>query len=195
MSRYLGPKVKILRAVGMDLPGLSAKSMEKRPYPPGQHGHGRRKLSEYAIRVLETKKLRMNYGLSEGQLRRIVVEAHKKRTATAAVVEFLERRLDNVVFRAGFARTIPAARQLVGHGHVLVNGRRCDISSARLSTNDVVTLKKVPEAQPEPRFPAPEWLEVDLARGTAQLKGLPDESSLLLSIDMKLIIEHYATKL
>lgn len=192
MSRYTGPRVKILRAVGVDLPGLTAKSREKRPYPPGQHGHGRRKLSEFAIRVLETKKIRMNYGVTEGQLRRLVLEAHKRPTATLALLEYLERRLDNAVFRAGFARTIPAARQVVNHGHLLVNGRRCDISSYRVSVGDELRLRVLKGELPPPRFEPPAWLSVDLATATAKITGLPDSDCSLFPVDMKLIIEHYA---
>jgi len=125
MSRYVGPKVRVLRALGTDLPGLTRKKSERRPTRPGQHGAARKKFSEYALRLIEKQKLRMNYGLSERQLLRLFVEAAGTKGNTAErLVELLERRLDNVVFRAGFARTIPAARQLIMHGHVLVEGRR-----------------------------------------------------------------------
>jgi small subunit ribosomal protein S4 len=194
MSRYTGPKTKIVRAVGCDLPGLTAHSYERRPYPPGQHGHERKKTSEYAVRVLETKKLRMNYGVTEGQLRRVIELAHKRAVATDAVMELLERRLDNVVFRAGFARTIPAARQLVRHGHVLVNGKRCDIPSYRVNAGDRIEYKvtKVPPGQP--RFPSPTWLSVDRDALAASVNALPDESSHLLKLNMKLVIEHYSRR-
>jgi hypothetical protein len=115
-----GPRLKVLRALGVDLPGLSRKSMQERPQPPGQHGarklNGRK--SEFGLQLMEKQKLRFNYGLSERQLRRAVLDAKKDRGATGdKLVELLERRLDNLVFRAGFAPTIPAARQLV-HGHI-----------------------------------------------------------------------------
>lgn len=195
MSRYVGPRLKIARALGAEMPGLTAKSREKRPYPPGQHGQGRKKLSEYAIRVMETKKLRFNYGLSEAQFRRLVVEARHMPTATVGLLELLERRLDNVVFRAGFARTIPAARQLVTHGHVLVNGRRCDIASYRVSPNDEVKIKAPKGPLADARFDAPTWLTVDKGEQAAKMTSLPDPSSVLLAVDVKLIIEHYASRL
>lgn len=195
MSRYVGPRLKIARALGAEMPGLTAKSREKRPYPPGQHGQGRKKLSEYAIRVMETKKLRFNYGLSESQFRRLVVEARHMPTATVALLELLERRLDNVVFRAGFARTIPAARQLVTHGHVLVNGHRCDIASYRVSPNDEIKIKAPKGPLADARFDAPTWLNVDKGVQSAKMTSLPDPTSVLLAVDVKLIIEHYASRL
>ena len=128
MSRYTGPRVKRMRALGIDLPGLSRKSMWNRPYPPGVHGPKsarRRKMSDFKKQLLEKQKLRFNYGLNEGQFRRLYREAvHSKDPSGDKLVELLERRLDNFVFRAGFAPTIPAARQLVCHGHFLVNGSR-----------------------------------------------------------------------
>lgn len=195
MSRYRGPRVKILRALGADLPGLTVKSSERRPYPPGQHGHQRRKLSEYAVRVMETKKLRMNYGLSEHQLRRLVIEAQKGEMATHSLLQLIERRLDNVVFRAGLARTIPAARQLVCHGHILVNDRKVDIASYRISPGETIKLKKLKGELPEPRFEAPEWLKTDRATGSAEVTALPDGEASLFPLDMKLVIEHYAKRL
>ena len=112
MSRYTGPRVRIMRALGVDLPGLSRKTMQDRPQPPGQHGgqknSGRK--SGFGLQLLEKQKLRYNYGLREAQLRRIVISAKKIKGATGQnIVELLERRLDNLVFRAGFAPTIPAA--------------------------------------------------------------------------------------
>lgn len=195
MSRYVGPRLKIARALGAEMPGLTAKSREKRPYPPGQHGQGRKKLSEYAIRVMETKKLRFNYGLSESQFRRLVVEARHMPTATVALLELLERRLDNVVFRAGFARTIPAARQIVTHGHVLVNGQRCDIASYRVKPNDEIKIKAPKGPLADARFDAPTWLAVDRGVQSAKMTALPDPTSVLLAVDVKLIIEHYASRL
>ena len=140
MARYKGPRVKKLRALGVDLPGLSRKSRERRPYPPGQHGNvGHKKTTEYGRRLMEKQKLRFNYNVSERQLRRLVKEARSSKTATGQkLLELLESRLDNVVFRAGFAPTIPAARQLTGHGHVTVNGKRVDIASYRVKQGDVI---------------------------------------------------------
>lgn len=196
MSRYIGPRTKIIRALGVDLPGLTTDSMERRPYPPGQHGHSRRKLSEYATRVQETKKLRFNYGVSEKYLRKIIVEARASRTVTTdKIVELLERRLDNVVFRAGFAKTIPAARQMVCHGHILIDGRRVDIPSYRVKVSETVTLKDASQAPSEARFPEPEWLKVEREAGKAEIVALPDGTQLMFPLDMQRIVEHYSTRL
>ena len=196
MSRYRGPRTKILRALGVDLPGFTTRSQERRPYRPGQHGQRMRKLSEYAIRVLETKKLRFNYGITEGYLRGIMEEArHSKTDTTLKLIELLERRLDNVVFRAGFAPTIPAARQLVLHGHVLVDGQRVNIPSYRVRVGSSVQLKNKERPLREARFPSPVWLKVDTTVRSAQVSDLPDGKDILFPLDVKLIIEHYSNRL
>ncbi|MEM7770254.1 MAG: 30S ribosomal protein S4, partial [Cyanobacteria bacterium P01_A01_bin.37] len=117
MSRYRGPRLRIVRRLG-ELPGLTRKAA-KRAYPPGQHGQARRKRSEYAIRLEEKQKLRFNYGLTERQLLRYVKKARRAQGSTGQVVlQLLEMRLDNTIFRLGMAPTIPGARQLVNHGHI-----------------------------------------------------------------------------
>ena len=130
-----GPRLKAIRRLGTPLPGLTRKTADKKPYPPGQHGQGgapggrggRRKQSEYGRQLLEKQKLRLNYGVSERQLRNYMAQATRQGGKTGeALLALLERRLDNVVFRLGLAPTIPAARQLVGHGHVRVDGKRVD---------------------------------------------------------------------
>src|SRR5690606_2441783 len=115
MSRYTGPRVKILRRFGQQLPGLSRKSLERRPYPPGQHGQRRRrKSSDYRVRLEEKQKLRYNYGIGERQFRIYIKRATRAKGDTGLrLLQLLEGRLDNVIFRAGYAPTIPAARQLV----------------------------------------------------------------------------------
>ena len=136
MSRYTEPRVKVMRALGVDLPGLSRKSMQARPQPPGQHGTKKNssRKSEFGLQLMEKQKLRYNYGLTEKQLRRIVGEAKRLRGATGdKIVELLERRFDNLVFRAGFAPTIPAARQMIGHGHFELNGRRATIAIKQIA--------------------------------------------------------------
>ena len=140
MSRYTGPRVKKMRKLGVNLPGLSRKTMDRRPYPPGEHGGKRQKRkSDYANQLMEKQKLRLNYGVSERQFRRYMVEARQSKTPTGdKLLELLERRLDNVVFRAGFAPTIPAARQLVNHRHIRLNGHKADIPSIRVKVGDVI---------------------------------------------------------
>ena len=147
MARYTGPRLKVMRALGTELPGLSRKSMENRSYPPGQHGQKNRRRSDYAVRLAEKQKLRFNYGLSEKQIRRLFREAKSSKAPTGdKLLELLERRLDNFVFRAGFAPTAVAARQLVRHRHVLLNGRSVNIPSIRINPGDKITLTVKPQA-------------------------------------------------
>lgn len=201
MSRYTGPRLRVMRALGVQLPGLSAKAYDRRPQPPGEHGAGRRdKLSEYGKRLREKQKLRMNYGLTEKQLRRLFSKALRSKEATGAkLIELVERRLDNVVFRAGFARSIPAARQLVNHGHLTVNGQRVDIASWTVRRGDVVgfrdssrDLAAVAEALAEPTLSTPVWLQVEPQERRAKLTDLPGPLDLPFPLDVQLIVEFYA---
>lgn len=203
MSRYTGPRVRVLRALGSELPGLSRKKHERRPYPPGQHGQKRRKLSEFGLRLLEKQKLRMNYGVSERQLLNLMTEARAGKGNTGArLLELLERRLDNVVFRAGFARTIPAARQLVNHSHVLVDGRPVDIPSYRVRAGQVISIRERSKAltaiaaslaSPLP-FPSP-WLAVDASNLRVSVTSTPGPESIPFPIAIQLVIEFYSQKL
>jgi len=204
MSRYLGPRVKKMRALGVVLPGLSTKNIERRPQPPGQHGpNRRRKPSDYALRLNEKQKIRWNYGLSEKQLKRLMRESLASRVATGQkLIELIERRLDNVVFRAGLAPTIPAARQLVNHGHLKVNGRRVDIASFRVRQGDKIefrkrsqTLKSVTEAlQAQGPF-RPDWLKVDDVKRCVEVTGLPDGNAAPFPLEIQLVVEFYSRSL
>ena len=206
MSRYTGPRVKRMRALGLDLPGLSRKSMWDRPYPPGVHGPKsarRRKMSDFKKQLLEKQKLRFNYGLNEGQFRRLYHEAvHSKEPSGDKLLEFLERRLDNTVFRAGFAPTIPAARQLVCHGHFLVNGKRLDIPSYRVREGDVISLRErsqslsaVETSLGDVRLARPDWIEFDEANKTVTVKTLPKVDSVPFPLEIDLVIEYYSKQL
>lgn len=205
MSRYTGPRLRVMRALGMDLPGLSAKSIERRPYPPGQHGNKprRKRESPYGLRLHEKQRLRLNYGLSERQFRNVVrLAVHSRKDTTEELLALLEARLDNVVFRAGLARTIPAARQLVVHGHVTVAGRRVDRPSFRVRPGHRIGLTgkgarndSVANAVLQPRFPAPRWLTVDAERREALVASSPDASSVLVPVDVRLIVEYYSLRL
>jgi small subunit ribosomal protein S4 len=191
------------RAVGVDLPGLTRKKNERRPYPPGQHGMKRRKLSEYGLRLLEKQKVRLNYGISERQLVNLMQEAQSGKGNTGErLVEFLERRLDNVVFRAGFARTIPAARQLVNHGHVLVDGRRVDIASYRVEKGQIVSIREKSRGIPaiavalaDPLSVPTPWLEVEAAELSAKMVEHPDNSSVLFQLNVQKVIEFYSQRI
>ena len=146
MARYTGPKVKISRRLGVNIfeNDKGSKALNKRPYPPGEHGRSRRRQpSEYLLQLQEKQKARFTYGLSERQFRNLFKEANRREGVTGLnMLRYLELRLDNVVYRAGWAATRPQARQLVSHGHINVNGRRVNIPSYRLRKGDVVELRE-----------------------------------------------------
>ncbi len=193
-----------MRALGVDLPGLSRKSIERRPYPPGQHGQARRrKISDFGRQLKEKQKLRLNYGVSEKQMRRYVKQARASKLAAGQkLLELLERRLDNAVFRAGLAPTIPAARQLINHGHVHVNGRRVDIASYQLREGDVIRprdkslkLTCIETSLAELSLSRPDWLEFDGKKMTSRVKSSPNADSVPFPIDVQLVIEYYSTRM
>jgi len=146
MARYTGPRARVSRRLGTNIWGTKGenKVLEKRPYPPGEHGRTRRRgnVSEYLLQLQEKQKARFTYGLSERQFRNLFKEANRREGVTGLnMLRYLELRLDNVVYRAGWAATRPQARQLVSHGHINVNGRRVNIPSYRLRKGDVVELR------------------------------------------------------
>lgn len=202
MSRYTGPRLKIVRALGTALPGLTSKTTE-RQYPPGQHGQRQRKKSDYGIKLMEKQKLRFNYGVTETQIRRLMTEAKASRDqAGKKLLEFLERRIDNAVFRAGFAPTIVAARQLVRHKHVLLNGRAVNIPSIRVKAGDTLQLTakghKIPcviETLATPVLEAAEWVKRDETTGIATVVRNPDASEVPFPIEIQHVVEYYAVRL
>ncbi len=145
MSRYTGPKARVSRRLGVNIWGTQGenRALDRRPYPPGEHGRSRRRNpSEYLLQLQEKQKARFTYGLNERQFRKLYEEANKTKGVTGEqMLQLLERRLDNIVYRAGWASTRPQARQFVGHGHVDVNGKRVDIPSYRVRKGDVVTVR------------------------------------------------------
>lgn len=204
MSR-LGPRLKIIRRFGTPLPGLTAKDGERRPYPPGQHGQStgrRRKPSLYRRRLEEKQKVRFHYGISENQLRRVFALARRAEGRTGDVLlTLLESRLDNLVFRLGFARTIPAARQLVGHGHVYVNGRRVDRPGYRAAVGDVISLgaraRDNGHVQQQlakgPQVRLPGWLAVDPdVPASGRVLAPPMRADVPFIVDETAIVEYYA---
>jgi small subunit ribosomal protein S4 len=191
-----------MRALAVDLPGLSPKTSDRRPYRPGQHGNARHKETEYGKRLAEKQKLRMNYGLSERQMRKFFREAARSKTNTGTkLIELLERRLDNAVYRAGFARSIPAARQLVNHGHILVDNKRVDIPSFRVRVGQTIAIKTASH-QIDPIVKGVEvgerrtwenpWLNVNRAERSATITHLPDDGALEFKLNVQLVIEFYA---
>ncbi|ROH88480.1 30S ribosomal protein S4 [Pseudomethylobacillus aquaticus] len=205
MSRFTGPRLKIMRALGLDLPGLSRKSMESRPTPPGQHGAKatRRRKSDFGVKLQEKQKLRFNYGLTERQLRRLMIDARRGKAPTGeTLLQLLERRLDNVAFRAGFAPTIAAARQLVSHRHLLLNGRSVNIPSMRLRAGDSITLKAsslqlplVVETLKDLPLTRPEWLSWDEQQHTATIAHLPAADDVPFPVDVQQVVEYYANRI
>ncbi len=202
MSIQIHARLKIMRALGLDLPGLSRKSIANRPNPPGQHGpnSSRRRKSEYGLALIEKQKLRFNYGVSERQLRTMMVEARRKDGPSGdLLLQILECRLDNVVFRAGWAPTIPAARQLVSHCHVLLNGKRANIASIRLKSGDEVSMRErsrtmtmVHNSSVQPSLERPEWLSYDQPTFTAKITRLPEADEVPFPVEIHLVVEHYA---
>jgi small subunit ribosomal protein S4 len=186
----------------VDLPGLSRKRTERRPYPPGQHGmNKRRRQSDFGRQLQEKQKLRLNYGVSERQLRRLYAEASASKTPTGdKLVELLERRLDNIVFRANFAPTIPAARQLVNHRHFLVNGRKADVASIRLKAGDVIKLRDkskemqiVLDSLASPSLGRPDWLEINETERTIKVLDVPPgQEAAPFALDVQLVVELYS---
>ncbi|MBN8759268.1 MAG: 30S ribosomal protein S4 [Thiobacillus sp. 65-69] len=203
MSRYTGPRLKIMRALGTQLPGLSTKSIEDRPYPPGQHGQKTKRKSDFGVKLMEKQKLRYNYGLNETQIRRLFVEAKRAKMPTGdKLLELLECRLDNAVFRAGFAPTAVAARQLVRHRHILLNGVRVNIPSIRIKPGDTLALHgraanipMVAESLQAPALTRPEWLHFDETQRTAQINRVPMADEVPFPIDVQQVVEYYAQRL
>lgn len=200
MSRYIGPKNKLARKIGEDL-GLKSNALKvakRLAILPGQHGaKGRRKVSDYGKQLKEKQKVKYIYGITEKQLRRQYEEAVKNPTATGAtLLTLLERRLDNVVYRLGWAATRAAARQLVTHNHILVNNKKMNIASYQVHTEDVLNVRegslkshllseRVKEAVPNVT-----WLEV---KGhVAKVTRLPQREEILENIEEQLIVEFYS---
>jgi len=176
-------------------------AIERRNYPPGQHGQGRVKFSEYSLQLREKQKLKRMYRLLEGQFRRLFDKADRAKGITGeSLMILLERRLDNMIYRLGFANSRAEARQLVRHGHFLVNGRKVDIPSALLKIGDVVTVRershkvvRIQEAlELSQRRGVPEWLEVDRPNFTGRIRALPARSDLTMPINEKLVVELYS---
>ena len=207
MARYRASVCRLCRREGLKLFLKGERcytdkcAIERRNYPPGQHGQGRVKFSEYSLQLREKQKLKRMYRLLEGQFRKLFVEADRTKGITGeTLMILLERRLDNMIYRLGFANSRAEARQLVRHGHFLVNGRKIDIPSALLKIGDVVTVRershkvvRIQEAlELSQRRGVPEWLEVDRPNFTGRIKALPARTDLTMPINEKLVVELYS---
>lgn len=198
MARYIGPKLKLSRRVGTPIEDVPKHTSKRTLTPPGMHGYRGRRLRDYGIRLNEKQKLRHHYHVLERQFRRYVEEAGRLPGNTGEMLlRLLERRLDNVVRRSGLARTIWASRQLVAHGHVLVNNRKTDRPSYSVSVGDVITLK--PKIQKLVRenmeslsgHEVPGWIEFNPAELTCRIVALPTSDQVPFDVNTNLIIEFY----
>lgn len=199
MARYTGPSWKISRRLGISLSG-TGKELEKRPYAPGPHGPGqRKKLSEYGLQLQEKQKLRHMYGVNERQFRNLFDRAAKMTGKHGEnFMILLESRLDNIVYRLGLARTRRQARQLVNHGHILVDGSRVDIPSYQVKPGQTISLREksqnlaiVKEAVEVSNF-VPEYLTFDAEKLEGTFTRLPERSELPAEINEALIVEFYS---
>nr|YP_004347822.1 ribosomal protein S4 [Chlorella variabilis]ADZ05070.1 ribosomal protein S4 [Chlorella variabilis]AIH00155.1 ribosomal protein S4 [Chlorella variabilis]AJP09485.1 30S ribosomal protein S4 [Chlorella variabilis]AST08837.1 ribosomal protein S4 [Chlorella sp. ATCC 30562] len=206
MARYRGPKLRIIRRLG-ELPGLTQKSCT-REFPPGQHGPKKRgsgnqksKESQYAVRLKEKQKLRFNYGISERQLISYVREARRRKGSTGEILlQLLEMRLDNIIFRLGFAPTIAAARQMITHGHIVINKRRVTIPSYLCKIHDNVSIAlnsekfvKTVIERSTTELSAPH-LEINREKFSAIVRETVPRDQVGLQINELLVVEFYSRK-
>ncbi len=207
MARYTGAVCRLCRREGLKLFLKGERcytdkcAIERRNYPPGEHGQARPKFSEYSVQLREKQKLRRMYGVLEGQFRRYFAMADRARGVTGeTLLQLLERRMDNVVYRLGFSTSRSESRQLVRHGHFLVNGRKLDVPSALLRAGDVVTVReksreiaRIKEAlELAQRRGVPDWLEITPEAFTGKVKVLPTRTDLTMPINEKLVVELYS---
>ena len=204
MSRYTGPRARISRRLGTNIFGTKGETiaLDKRPYPPGEHGRTRRRTnqSEYLVQLQEKQKARFSYGLTEKQFRRTYEEANRREGVTGEnMLRFLELRLDNVVYRAGLAATRPQARQMVNHGHFDVNGRRVDIPSFRVRKGDVISLRPKARDMVVVRWnidvldrQAPAWLAVGGDGFEVTVNEIPVREQIDIPVREHLIVELYS---
>jgi len=207
MARYRGPVEKIERRFGvsLNLKGerrLAGKSaLDKRPYGPGQHGQRRKKISEYGLQLAEKQKAKIMYGVAEKQFRNLFKEAKRKQgNAGNNLVSLLEQRLDNVIYRMGFASTRRFARQLVTHGHVLVDGKRVDIPSYRVNPGQKIEIKEKSKNNPQvqraieltKQTGISPWVDVDQDKVFGIFTRLPEREEVVIPVEERLIVELYS---
>ncbi len=207
MARYRGPVEKLERRLGVDL-GLKGErrlagksALEKRPYPPGQHGQRRTKISEYAEQLQEKQKAKFMYGVSEKQFRTLFKEANRKEGNTGAIlIQLLEQRLDNVVYRMGFATTRRFARQLVNHGHILVDGKRVDIPSYRVKAGQKIEVKEKSKTNSQitrameltNQTGIVEWVDIEKDKLFGIFSRVPAREEINIPVEERLIVELYS---
>jgi small subunit ribosomal protein S4 len=197
MSRYTGPTWKISRRLGYSISETGIE-LKKRPYPPGQHGQRRSKISDYGLQLQEKQKVRFTYGVSEKQFKKTFTEAHKMKGKQGEnFLRLLESRLDNVVYRLGFARTRAQARQLVNHGHILVDGSKVDIPSYRLQPGQTIALRErskslvIVSTSLEAQFAKVDFVSYNDETGVGTFVRYPERNEFLQEINEQLIVEYY----
>lgn len=207
MAKYRGPVCRLCRREGekLFLKGIRCMTekcaIERRSYPPGQHGQGRQRVSEYRAQLREKQKLRRIYGLLERQFRGVFGRAERRTGITGDhLLKLLECRLDNVVYRLGFASSRKEARQLVSHGHLLVNGRKTDVSSYTVKAGDIIEVRQKSreigsvlaalDAVEGRGIPA--WLELDRASFKGTVRGIPTKEEIQLPVNEQLVVELYS---
>jgi small subunit ribosomal protein S4 len=199
VARYTGPMVKLSRREGVALTDKCQKYLDRRNYPPGEHGRGRIRQSEYLLQLREKQKTRRFYGVLEKQFRRYYEKASRQSGITGEnLLRMLEMRLDNVVYRLGFAATRRQARQLVNHGHFRVNGSKVDIPSYQVRPDDVITVKPGSNAEPVIRSAtelvaavAP-WLQADYDALNGKVLKNPERTEIDTPVSEQLIVEYYS---
>ncbi|MBO7154811.1 MAG: 30S ribosomal protein S4 [Campylobacter sp.] len=207
MARYRGPVEKLERRLGVSLAlkgerRLAGKSaVEKRPYAPGQHGQRKAKISEYGLQLREKQKAKFMYGVSEKQFRRLFAEAARKDGNTGALlIALLEQRLDNVVYRMGFASTRRFARQLVTHGHILVNGKRVDIPSYRVRAGEKIEIIEKSKENPQivraieltNQTGMVAWVDVEKDKKYGIFTRIPEREEVIIPVEERYIVELYS---
>jgi small subunit ribosomal protein S4 len=200
MARYTGPRHKACRRARTPLCQSKKCPVDRRPYPPGQHGRGRIRESDYLIQLREKQKLRTMYGVLERQFRRYYEEAARRPGITGDnLLQLLEQRLDNVVWRSGLTATRPQARQLVNHGHFRVNGKKVDIPSYQVRPGDIVTIKDrsqniivVQHAVDTQDRVVPDWIQVDPGERKVVVSDHPRRDQIDTAINEQLIVELYS---
>ncbi|NPA81744.1 MAG: 30S ribosomal protein S4 [Epsilonproteobacteria bacterium] len=207
MARYRGPVEKIERRLGVSL-GLKGErrlagksALEKRPFPPGQHGQRRAKVSEYGLQLKEKQKAKFMYGISEKQFRRLFQEANAQAGNTGEnLIKLLERRLDNVVYRMGFATTRRFARQLVSHGHVLVDGKKVNIPSYRVKAGQKIEIREKSKNNPQIQRAIEltnqtgivPWVDVDKDKVFGIFTRIPEREEVQIPVEERMIVEFYS---
>ena len=201
MARYRGPKFRIIRRLG-ELPGLTQKICT-RNFPAGQHGPKKRlvKESQYALQLKEKQKLRFNYGITERQLIKYVREARRRTGSTGEILlQILENRLDNIVFRLGFASTIAGARQLINHGHIVVNDQRVTIPSFLCKVNDKISVREPSKKfvkrliETKSGLTIPNHLDSNLEMLSGNVKNLVSRDQIGVVVNELLVVEYYSRK-